>query len=1466
MNELFNKKERVMQGKLSITKIIEDGTQEKLQEFSNIPVQGLGYSLARLFASKSSDSNLDNFRFNYFQLGSGFVDYIPQGDTNKSLFYRLNTPLTFSQYGTDIDSKLVVEEQLYTEEFDPTVGLELSSVSAPMLEIPLSKITRIGDSVIKIQLVVDKNMAVGSNIEEIGLLIKNPDENFKTDKAILAAYKYFKPISKTNQFSLVFDWIIQIVDLSVEEEWTNVESETHRQPFLFYNTIVVDASTGTFNFAPSVNQDILNGSYTFTAVSPEGIDMGIDSVSILSNGTISVKVVPANIHWGTGTAYVTAIPSDSFYGNSIQSIFPITINYTGLGSGGTGSTGGTASNGSGTSTGAMFKGPRIGDIDWVFPYTNTTYDYTTSQVVVLKAILPTDKSSDFHSAPGLDRWMVEGGSPGAITTSCIAQIHSVTRDPSGYPTNVEVIFSALAIPPSIDPDDNLMNYQTFRLFQASGSLASTRPSLSSLSRLHFQVVDTSANRYNCKFFTTIAGVVFFNPDSNPSITSSLIKDGPYLRTYRFYGRTVPSGYDGGFRNWNVNDPDHEVKPFGPSVHAFVTIRHGQEIANIDFRISNGHIHRPGYAGVTDDPIPYEAESSNVPGYSGPSDTAHVIGNFYYTTMLVDFGSDTSATSYIDKWDIKLSSPGKYLLVSSFPTNADPNQQLVHCLPSMKALVHRFGVFKTANVTNYNFAKHEARGHYQAFPKIGNQTNPTYRNYQNIRAWGYHGDILPDFDNPFFNITLVEDMGAGSNGYSTNGIPGRAGQRRLAINKFNDANNAWGTGGYLLSPSLGFGENGQSSKTYNCPFMYNDVRDGTDGGINNIIMTPASRQMYEELDAINVRYESTVPRLATMFNVSGNPLTLREIIAEQSPAAITDASGYTAFYASTPVFSDSRNNHIESSHAYLIDKGLWGTTEPAGFYVWEYPSKFVRALSNSRRSQPGDGSNFNIYAGQNNKCPYFFRATQIYYGAAWNGMGMFDYSHSERAVWPTYSIAMGKNDPMAKEDLQNIAEFYLHTASPYLINSYNKFAIDTAIPGYLNLNNKNIAVKSLFSTHPSFSGIGYNVFTDRGTALQAQLMVNYWTLAEDTWRTNNQLYFNYTASAYAYGCSKENGTFVPGGDAGGPSVNLLGNSLCDNNYYKFFTQDGIENTLPTGKQYWYGNPDLINDNADPNGVLCGLYPGDSSQSLLGGTIAASSTIVQSFFEMYAKEAALSLARLQIPTSSILKNMILSSVALGCSTAFSPPVFGTMSGVIGDIYWTDIALNDIISLGATVTQAQFLNDYFFTRLQDPSNREHGTSYWWPIGLNYQMYVNGNFGYSSGIGHKRSYTTSDSGFGKAVAGQFYVTPYYTAGPGRNRDDCWPVLAAGMVTTIGDSQLNTSSILANNYFIRKGPEYLATDQDYYFSNTTSAYFQNNDDANLKNRAAFGITNSLLKNSGQKGLQYNAVYIAYLLKFLGYI
>lgn len=191
-------------GHLQIAKKFDNGVEEIVFDDHNIIVSGMGLGLSYLFSQNGSDDILD-FQLDRFQVGvSGSVGREVNG-TN-----RLGGPLSsVDEYGSNaLLSVLSSYHQLTTTTH---VGPEWFGY------IPAHKVSRIGERSVRYTITLDKqscnNLQRGgadANLNEIGLFMKNPsgDISLGSEKSVLVAYRYFSPIEKTEDYSLIFRWTI----------------------------------------------------------------------------------------------------------------------------------------------------------------------------------------------------------------------------------------------------------------------------------------------------------------------------------------------------------------------------------------------------------------------------------------------------------------------------------------------------------------------------------------------------------------------------------------------------------------------------------------------------------------------------------------------------------------------------------------------------------------------------------------------------------------------------------------------------------------------------------------------------------------------------------------------------------------------------------------------------------------------------------------------------------------------------------------------------------------------------------------------------------------------------------------------------------------------------------------------------------------------------------------------------------
>ena len=192
-------------GHLTIIKRDKEGNEEILLDDANTIVSGMGVGLSYLFTGSGSDSVLD-YQIDRFQIGvSG--PHASYGSIPSSISV-LSGALNSNEYG--VGSNLFIVSNYLQE--SPTV---IRSNEAFAL-IPSSKITRISDTSVRYTLVLDEDACVDLigdydeelYLNEIAMFLKNPAGNSTPDTSIMACYRTFSNIRKTNDFSLIFRWTI----------------------------------------------------------------------------------------------------------------------------------------------------------------------------------------------------------------------------------------------------------------------------------------------------------------------------------------------------------------------------------------------------------------------------------------------------------------------------------------------------------------------------------------------------------------------------------------------------------------------------------------------------------------------------------------------------------------------------------------------------------------------------------------------------------------------------------------------------------------------------------------------------------------------------------------------------------------------------------------------------------------------------------------------------------------------------------------------------------------------------------------------------------------------------------------------------------------------------------------------------------------------------------------------------------
>ena len=180
-------------GHLQIAKSYSDGSEEIVFDDHNIIVSGMGVGLSYLFSTIGSNSILD-YQIDRFQVGVSGGPALEVSSTSE-----LSGALaSIAEYGTNSNLFLESATQIVN-------GVDQNNRIFAL--IPQSKITRINDNSVRYTLVLDEDACNNQTLNEVGLFIKNPTGS-PVNKSILAAYRYFSDLAKTDDFSLIFRWTI----------------------------------------------------------------------------------------------------------------------------------------------------------------------------------------------------------------------------------------------------------------------------------------------------------------------------------------------------------------------------------------------------------------------------------------------------------------------------------------------------------------------------------------------------------------------------------------------------------------------------------------------------------------------------------------------------------------------------------------------------------------------------------------------------------------------------------------------------------------------------------------------------------------------------------------------------------------------------------------------------------------------------------------------------------------------------------------------------------------------------------------------------------------------------------------------------------------------------------------------------------------------------------------------------------
>lgn len=166
----------------------------------NVICSGMGLAMSNFFTAPLQE-NVENYQLSFFQVGvSGWAG------NQVSSTGELSSALTRVQYGSgalDISTHSLYNNGVVTA--DQAFGV-----------IPKQYVRKVAPEKVMWQIVLDQNTAnIGEGdsatpLNEIGLFAKDPFHGGNDpDQSVLCAYRYFKPIYKTDAITVVFRWTVE---------------------------------------------------------------------------------------------------------------------------------------------------------------------------------------------------------------------------------------------------------------------------------------------------------------------------------------------------------------------------------------------------------------------------------------------------------------------------------------------------------------------------------------------------------------------------------------------------------------------------------------------------------------------------------------------------------------------------------------------------------------------------------------------------------------------------------------------------------------------------------------------------------------------------------------------------------------------------------------------------------------------------------------------------------------------------------------------------------------------------------------------------------------------------------------------------------------------------------------------------------------------------------------------------------
>lgn len=187
-------------GYLEVWIVNSDGSQELHFSDKNVICSGLGLTMANFFTAPLQE-DVENYQMSYFQVGTSGWSGNQLSSTGQ-----LSATLSKSDYGSG-----ALDISVHTLHNN---GLNI--LNQPFGVIPKQYIRKVSNERVMWQIVLDQNTAnvgdapTNTPLNEIGLFSKDPFHGGNSpNQSVLCAYRYFKPIYKTDAITVVFRWTIE---------------------------------------------------------------------------------------------------------------------------------------------------------------------------------------------------------------------------------------------------------------------------------------------------------------------------------------------------------------------------------------------------------------------------------------------------------------------------------------------------------------------------------------------------------------------------------------------------------------------------------------------------------------------------------------------------------------------------------------------------------------------------------------------------------------------------------------------------------------------------------------------------------------------------------------------------------------------------------------------------------------------------------------------------------------------------------------------------------------------------------------------------------------------------------------------------------------------------------------------------------------------------------------------------------